>query len=114
MQNVMARKNKPTATPESESEFDQVDSSSENGQGELPEMPASSPVGKAGRAYLKVKLEMDSAIEDFKERKGKTSLALIEEMEKIDKESINVDGYILTRKHAEVDKITVKSPSVSD
>lgn len=113
----MATKKKESRFPsESQSEEDaELNGVAEEQQGELPEMPPSSPVGKAARAYLKVKDEMDAAIEDYKSKKGTAVAKLIEEMKKIEKDSITVDGFTFVHEHIEEqDKIKVKKPKISD
>lgn len=108
----MARKAKDEK--ESQSEFNEGEALDANGQGELPEMPPSSPIGKAGRAYLKIKLEKDKFLDEIKGRMGKASDNLIETMKGEKKESVMVDGYQLSYRHEENDKIAVKAPKASD
>lgn len=107
----MAKRTKKESQSE---EFNESEALDANGQGELPEMPPSSPAGKAGRAYIRVKTEMEEAVAEFKDRKGKAANNLIEEMKKLGKGSILVDGYNLTHRHDEKDKIAVKAPRTDD
>lgn len=106
----MGRKTKDTPE-ESVSEADNIEQL--NGeQIELENMPPSSPVGKAARTYIRIHNEMKDSVAKLKDRKGTAQEALIAEMEKIKKDSICVDGYSLSRRHVDEDKISVKAPKV--
>lgn len=83
-------------------------------QAELDNMPPSSPLGKAARAYIKIHCEMKDAVVNLKDRKGKAQDVLVAELEEAKRDSITVDGYTLKRNHIEEEKISVKAPKVND
>lgn len=82
-------------------------------QEELPSMPPASPVGRAARSYMAACESLTGAVTKLKEKKGLAKQALIDELTKIEKTSVIVDGYTFTRVHVEEsDDVKIKKPNI--
>lgn len=77
-------------------------------QDELPNMPPSSPIGKAARALLAIRDEIDETFERLEEKHDNAKKKLLELMAGDNRDAIVVDGVTFRHVHKDAyDEIRV-------